>query len=64
MHNVWEHAIAIPAVRYALAKLLCKLCAGQFQGQEVAVKVSQPYYEVREQRNREDKFLHEVWMYQ
>ena len=43
---------------------LVLLRAGQFQGQEVAVKVSHPYYEVREQRNKEYKCLHEVWMYQ
>ena len=49
-----------------LEHLFKQICvdAGWYKNQEVAVKVSQPFYEVREQSSKEDAFLHEVWAYQ
>ena len=29
-----------------------------------SVKVSQPYYEIRDQSDKQDRYLHEVWAYQ
>ena len=40
------------------------MVAGWYQDQEVAVKVSQPYYEVREPSSKKNRFLNEVWAYQ
>lgn len=68
VHQPQRHAGAIKGMsaecQVRAVQCCVVTCAGHYQGQEVAVKVADPYYSVREQSCKAERIIQEVWTYQ